>query len=96
MEWFAYNNVKFKPIFLRQFLLKNGKKILWVGLIRHERAVAKILFKNSEVLGISINNKSIETDSVTLVSRGFEANNDLRKLYIRKDCYAAKIRALPS
>ena len=65
------------------------------GLINYESPVTKILFENSEVVGVLVNNKSIEADSVILASGGFEANDELRKLYIGKDWGAAKVRGTP-
>ncbi|MDC1280895.1 FAD-dependent tricarballylate dehydrogenase TcuA [bacterium] len=65
------------------------------GLINYESPVTKILFENNEVVGVLVNNKSIEADSVILASGGFEANDELRKLYIGKDWGAAKVRGTP-
>ena len=65
------------------------------GLINYESPVTKILFENSEVVGVLVKNKSIEADSVILASGGFEANDELRKLYIGKDWGAAKVRGTP-
>ena len=65
------------------------------GFINYESPVTKILFENSEVVGVLVKNKSIEADSVILASGGFEANDELRKLYIGKDWGAAKVRGTP-
>lgn len=65
------------------------------GHINYESPVTKILFENSEVVGVLVKNKSIEADSVILASGGFEANDELRKLYIGKDWGAAKVRGTP-
>ena len=65
------------------------------GVINYESPVTKLLFENSEVVGVIVNNKSIEADSVILASGGFEANDELRQLYIGKDWGAAKVRGTP-
>ena len=65
------------------------------GTINYESPVTKILFENSEVVGVLVNNKTVEANSVILASGGFEANDDLRKQYIGKDWGAAKVRGTP-
>ena len=65
------------------------------GVINYESPVTELVFENSKVAGVLVNNKSIQADSVILASGGFEANDDLRKLYIGKDWGAAKVRGTP-
>ena len=65
------------------------------GLIYYESPVKELLFEKDEIVGVLVNNKSVKADSIILASGGFEANEDLRKLYLGKDWGAAKVRGTP-
>ena len=66
------------------------------GEIHYNSPVTKLIFENHKVIGLLVDNKSVEADSVILASGGFEANDELRKLYIGDNWLKAKVRGTPN
>ena len=52
------------------------------GKIHYSSPVTKLIYQNQEVSGVLVDNKIIEADAVILASGGFEANEELRKLFL--------------
>ena len=66
------------------------------GEIHYNSPVTKLIFENHKVIGLLVDNKSVEADSVILASGGFEANHELRKLFIGDNWLKAKVRGTPN
>ena len=66
------------------------------GEIHYNSPVTKLIFENHKVIGLLVDNKSVEADSVILASGGFEANDELRKLFIGDNWLKAKVRGTPN
>ena len=66
------------------------------GKIHYNSPVTKLIYQNNKVIGVLIDNKSVEADAVILASGGFEANDELRKLFIGDDWLKAKVRGTPN
>jgi len=66
------------------------------GKIHYNSPVNKLIYENNEVSGVLVDNKSVEADAVILASGGFEANDELRKLFIGDDWLKAKVRGTPN
>ena len=66
------------------------------GKIYYNSAITKLIYDEGRVKGVVVNNKKIESDSVILASGGFEANEELRKLYIGDQWAKAKVRGTPN
>ncbi len=65
------------------------------GKIVYNNSVTSLIFRDNKVKGICVGDKKIESDAVILASGGFEANDDLRKLYIGDEWFKAKVRGTP-
>jgi len=66
------------------------------GKIYYNSAITKLIYDEHRVKGVVVNNKNIESDSVILASGGFEANEELRKLFIGDQWVKAKVRGTPN
>ena len=66
------------------------------GKINYNSAITKLIYDGERVKGVVVNKKTIEADSVILASGGFEANEELRKLYIGDQWVKAKVRGTPN
>ncbi len=65
------------------------------GKIYYESPVTNLVFKNKKVKGVYLKDDIIMADAVILASGGFEANEDLRKLFIGENWLKAKVRGTP-
>ena len=66
------------------------------GKIYYNSEITKLIYDEEQVKGVVVNDKKIEADSVILASGGFEANEELRKLYIGDPWVRAKVRGTPN